>query len=252
MEELKTIIVDDEEDSRIVLANLLNKFCKEIKIIGEADNVDCAYRLVEELKPDLIFLDIQMPTFSGFDLLKKFTTLPFEVIFVTSYDKYAINAIRFSALDYLLKPVEVNDLQNAVCKAAKKREKEQQTHLQVNNLLNMMELNGIEHEVAVHQNESVYLIKVSSIVYIEGEGRYCNIFSDVSGKHTLTKTLKEFEDFLAGNDSFIRVNKSYIINRRFIKRYSKQPPYEIELKGGKSVEISRRKRQEVIDRLKSL
>src|SRR5438309_1656858 len=117
---MKAIIVDDEEKSRKVLRNLLEKFCPEVNVCAEADGVERAAKFIADMKPALVFLDIQMPTGNGFDLLKKYEELPFEVIFVTSYDEYAINAIKFSALDYLMKPVEVADLKNAVAKAIKK------------------------------------------------------------------------------------------------------------------------------------
>src|SRR4051812_47628005 len=116
---ITALLVDDEESSRIVLRNLLSDFFPEITIAGEASNVEDAYVIAREKQPELVFLDIQMPRSSGFTLLKKFQEVPFEVIFVTSYDKYAINAIRFSALDYLLKPVEVADLKNAIARVKK-------------------------------------------------------------------------------------------------------------------------------------
>src|ERR1044071_2325981 len=110
MEKIKTILVDDEQDSREVLTELLLDASNEIEVIGEASNVDEAFKLINEKDPQLVFLDIQMPRANGFALLKKFEQVPFEVIFVTSFDQYAINAIKFSALDYLLKPVEPDDL----------------------------------------------------------------------------------------------------------------------------------------------
>jgi two-component system LytT family response regulator len=252
MQEIKAVIVDDEDDSRMVLRSLLSKFCKNVLIVGEADNPDAAYLTVQATKPDLVFLDIQMPLSSGFDLLKRFQAIPFEVIFVTSYDKYAINAIKFSALDYLLKPVEVTDLKVAVERATAKRYKEQQANLQVSNLMNLLKSAADDKEIAVHYNESVHLVKIASIILIEADGRYCNLHTESSGKHTMAKTLKEFELLLAGNESFVRINKSCLINKRFITRYSKQAPFEIELAGGKLIEISRRKRQEVIQLLNLL
>src|SRR5438128_556965 len=111
---IRTIVVDDESHSREVLRDLLESFFPEIELVGEAENVEGAYKLINEVEPQLVFLDIQMSRQSGFNLLKKFSEVPFEVIFVTSFDRYAINAIKFSALDYLLKPVEVKDLGEAI------------------------------------------------------------------------------------------------------------------------------------------
>jgi two-component system LytT family response regulator len=133
--EIRTIIIDDESKSRLVLRTLLNRTCPQITILGEAADAEEAFELIKRLKPELIFLDIQMPRADGFSLLKRFDPVPFEIIFVTSFDQYAISAIKFSALDYLLKPVEVTDLLEAVKKARERIASQQDNKTQIVNLL---------------------------------------------------------------------------------------------------------------------
>jgi two-component system LytT family response regulator len=246
---MKAIIVDDEEKSRRVLRNLLEKFCPEVHVCAEADGIEKAAHLIKDLKPALVFLDIQMPTGNGFDLLKKYESLPFEVIFVTSYDEYAVNAIKFSALDYLMKPVEVDDLKKAVSKAIKKVGTGT-TGLQVINLLNNASEDEIEKSVAVHVNEKVMFIKLGTILRIEADNRYAHLHCRDGGTYTVTKTLKEFEEFLVNNKSFVRINKNYMINLNSVKNYSKGEPCIIETEDGKTFEVSRRKKQEILEVLK--
>jgi two-component system LytT family response regulator len=246
---MKTIIVDDEEKSRRVLRNLLEKFCPEVQVCAEAEGVEIAAQLVKDIKPGLVFLDIQMPTGSGFDLLRKYNELPFEVIFVTSYDEYAINAIKFSALDYLMKPVEVDDLKRAVAKAMKKSSGSS-TGLQVINLLNNTSEDHVEKSVAVHVNEKVMFVKINTIVRIEADNRYAHLHTRDGNKYTVTKTLKEFEEFLANNKAFVRINKNYMLNLNSVKNYSKGEPCIIETEDGMTFEVSRRKKQEILEVLK--
>ncbi|HEY1040448.1 MAG TPA: LytTR family DNA-binding domain-containing protein [Bacteroidia bacterium] len=249
-EVIKAIIVDDEEKARQVLRNLLQQFCPSVDIIGETDNVNAAYEQIHSLKPDLVFLDVQMPNGNGFSLLERFKELFFEVIFVTGHDRYALNAIKFSALDYLLKPIEVAELVDAVGKATKKKRNHVEMSIQVNNLLNMTNHSAIEKRIVVHRNEKVILLKLSTIAYIEAEDRYCHITTDQSEKYTVTKTLKEFEELLAANDNFIRVNKNYMLNMNFIKEYTKGEPCFVSMENGTIVELSRRKKQEFLTRFK--
>lgn len=250
MEKIRAILVDDEEKSRKGLRNLLNKFCEQVELCGEAEDVEEAYDLILDKKPELIFLDIQMPNGNGFSLLKKFERLTFDVIFVTSFDEYAINAIKFSALDYLLKPVEVKDLVEAVKKAVAKKANKVNSQVEILNLLNIAEANAIEKNIVVHQKDKVILLKVNTISCIEADDRYCHITTGTGERHIVTKTLKEFEEFFIDNPIFIRINKNFMVNVNFIKDYSKGEPCIIEMKNGKNFEVSRRKKQEVLERLK--
>jgi two-component system LytT family response regulator len=243
---INTIIVDDEKNSREVLRTLLEKFCPDVIIIGEASNVAEAYDLISISKPDLIFLDIQMPWNNGFSLLKKFNPIPFSVIFVTSYDHYAITAIKFSAIDYLLKPVEITDLKSAVTKAISK--KKEVDHYVVH-LLNNIDEQAIDKKIPVHVQGSVRFINTCSITHIEADGAYSTIFCN-GEKLLSSKSLKEFEEFLKPNLHFIRINKSIIVNIQFLKGYTKGDPFIITLMTGDVFESSRRRKLDVLERLK--
>lgn len=248
---LNVILVDDEERSLKLLRTLLEKFCPEVNIVAMADGIDSSEKLIREHQPDLVFLDIQMPEGTAFDLLRRFgEKLPFQIVFVTSYSHYALTAIKFSALDYLLKPVEVADLQRAVERALENVQAAGDSGKQIINLLQNLESDAIEKSITVHENEQVVFVRMSSVTYIEAADRYSYLFTDTGEKHLLTKTLKEFEEFLADNEAFIRISKTIILNLNFVKEYSKGEPCFVSLKTGQAFEIPRRKKQEVLAKLK--
>lgn len=251
MTKIKAIIVDDEKNSRDVLKSLLDSWEDELDITLEASNVEEAYHLINTHHPELIFLDIQMPKANGFSLLKRFEELPFEIIFVTSYDKYAINAIKFSALDYLLKPVEIEDLNQAVKKALLTIKKKNTSQLQVINLINSINEEQKERKIAVHSGEKVKLIHCSQIAYIEGDRRYCQLYTVEGERFTLAKYLKDFEEYFGDNSDLVRISKSHIINTAHIKEYSKGEPFIIVLTTGATFETSRRKKADILDKLKN-
>ncbi len=245
-DKITVILVDDEENSRIVLRNLLTDFFPEVTIVGEASNVDDAFDLVKSNKPQLVFLDIQMPKASGFTLLKKFEEVPFEVVFVTSFDKYAINAIKFSALDYLLKPIEVSELHETILKAKKSISNKASKGVQIINLLHSIGDTGNDKKMAIHSGTSVKLIGANEIAYIESDGNYCNITTCKDEHYTLFKYLKDFEDYFGENSDFVRTHKNSMINTKHIKEYSKGEPCVIEMCDGKMFEVARRKKVEAL------
>lgn len=247
---ITAILVDDEANVRVVLRDLLETFFTEVEVIGEAESVDAAYKLINDKKPQLVFLDIQMPKQSGFNLLKKFEELPFEVVFVTSYDQYAINAIKFSALDYLLKPVEVKDLRDTIAKAKKSIERKTKNSVQIINLLRTMDSDIRDRKIAVHVGENVKLLTEREILYIEADQRYCHITTTTNERFTTAKYMKDFEEYLGNTSELIRIHKSCMINVNHIKEYSKGEPYFIEMTNGKMFEIARRKKGEILERVK--
>ena len=249
---INALIIDDEVSSRNVLKQLLLKFCPEITICGESDNADKAYLLIQEKKPQLVFLDIHMPSGNGFTLLRKFDKIDFEVVFVTSFDHFAIEAIKFNALDYLLKPVEVNDLKAAVSKAEQRiLEKHSSAPLIVNLLANLTDENK-EKKIPLHTANSVRFVELNEILFFEADGNYTHIETQSGEKFISSKNLKEFESMLEGIKQFIRVNKSAIVNSTRIASYSKTEPYLLSISSDKEFEISRRKRIEVLDRLREI
>ena len=247
---LTTVIIDDEKNSRIVLKNLLNELYPEIQILGEAADSKEGYKVILETKPQLVFLDIQMPGGNGFTLLKKWNDIPFEVIFVTSYDQYAISAIKFSALDYLLKPIEIPDLQKAIEKAIKSIASKEEKQIQIINLLNNVNKDNKARKIMVHDKDRVKLLTVDKIGYIESDDSYCHITMTHGEKYTTSKFLKDFEEFFLGNNDFIRIHKRVMININFIHDYSKGEPCVLSMEDNKTFEVARRKKQEVLERLK--
>ena len=247
---LTALIVDDEADSRSVLKKLLKKFCPQIILLGEADNVDTAYEIIIDKKPHVVFLDIQMPRSSGFSLLKKFSEIPFEIIFVTSYNKYAIEAIKFSALDYLLKPVEVEDLHKAVKRIETTVGKKQMNQHQIVNVITHTENKEVEKKIAVHHNDIVKLLPLGEITHMEADRNYTFIHTLKGDKYTSSKNLGEFEEMLEDYRQFLRIGKNCIANLNHISNYSKGEPCILTIIGSHMFEISRRKKQEVLDRMK--
>ncbi|MDP1814119.1 MAG: response regulator [Leadbetterella sp.] len=246
---IRVLIVDDETNSREVLSNLLLKHTIDIEIIGEASNVDEAYEMCCKLLPDLIFLDIQMPRSNGFNLLKKFKEIAFEVIFVTSFDHFAITAIKFNALDYLLKPVEIIELTSAVEKAKVNIRRKNNQNLQYINLLYDLENDIQEKKFAIHTGEKVRMINSSEVIFIEGDGRYSIIYMVSNELLTTPKNLKEFEDFFGSKSKFIRISKSILINSTHIKEYQKGDPFIIKMVNDKIFEASRRRKTDVLEKL---
>jgi len=245
---IKALLVDDEADNRELLRNMLCDF-PVIEVTGEASNVEQAYALVCATAPQLVFLDIQMPSANGFNLLKKFDTVPFEVVFVTSYDEYAINAIRFNALDYLLKPLDFGSLEQAIERVRKRLDRQTGNRTQIVNLLYNLDDANQERRMTVHTGENVTILHAGEILHVEAEGRYCHIHTHNGEKHTTARNLKEFEDYFGARSPFIRISRSVIINVSYIKSYSKGEPFIIEMRNGLSFEIPRRKKAEILEKL---
>lgn len=247
--QLKVLLVDDEADSRSVLSTLLKKFCPGVHICGEASNIDSAYELIIRHKPQAVFLDIHMPGGNGFTLLKKFTEIPFDVVFLTSYDQYAIEAIRFSALDYLLKPVEIDQLKAAVATLEHSAGKKQAYSRQVVNVIAHMESKGLEKKIVLHHNDIVVFVPLDDICHLSGERNYTVIQTRKGEKYTSSKNLGVYEEMLGNYPQFFRISKNCLVNLNHAGSYSKGDPCLLFV-GNDSFEISRRKKQELIEKLR--
>jgi two-component system LytT family response regulator len=248
---IQTIIVDDESNNRQALKHLLELHCPSVELIGEADGVNTARELIQLRNPNLIFLDIQMPTGNGFQLLEQLKTISFDIIFVTSYDQYAITAIKFSALDYLLKPIDATELKEAVDKADRKLKARTESQLSYDNLLNTLKPGVTDKKMVIHENANAVLVSMSQVVCIEADSNYSFLRLSDGKTHHTAKTLKELEAFIQDLPGFIRINRSVIINVAYCSHYQKGEPYVAVLKNGLRFEISRRKRPEVLEELKS-
>ena len=243
---LKSIVIDDEQPSREALSTYIKDFCTDVEIIAECDSVKTAYQAILQHRPQLVFLDIEMPNGNGFDLLHLFKTPPFKVVFVTAYSDYAIRAFRFAAADYLLKPVKVDELVDAVNKVRQELEREQSNK----NIQVLMESlashNGEVHQLVIPDGKGYSVIKVSEIIMCEAEG-YCTHFY-LTGKRKITssKSLKHFEDIFNGHQ-FIRVHRSHLINLSKINGYTKQA--EIRLDENLSCPLGNNYRQQFLEKI---
>jgi two-component system LytT family response regulator len=243
---IKSIIVDDEKHGRENLAGLLNEYCHEIELVGEAPSVKEAIVLINRLKPDLIFLDIEMPGRNGFDLLEHFQQFDFEVIFVTAYDSYAIKAIRFSAADYILKPINYKELQNAIKKVGNiLRSKNENSRLR--NLLN-----NIQHpqnaKIGLPTFDKVEFIAVKDIIYCKSEGSYTHFYLH-ERQILVSKNIGEFEDILSEH-SFLRVHKTYLVNMIHVAAFLKIDGGTLQMSSGVKIPISRRRKENVLFELR--
>lgn len=247
---ITVLLIDDERDSRQVLAHYLSAY-RNLQIIGEATDTVDAYEKITLLKPDLIFLDIQMPMGDGFSLLKKFDKINFAVIFVTSFDEYAINAIKFNALDYLLKPVVASDLSFSVNKAVSHIVEKRNLDERIQNLLLGINSEKKGKMIPIHVNDKVKLIDTENILYIEASGRYSIITLFDGTTHVLVKNLKDLELELEKFKNFIRISKSHLLNAYGIRDYSKGFNCFITMINLKTFEVSRRKKTEVLSQLKT-
>ena len=239
---LKTILVDDEAKARENLKSLLTKYCAlDIDVVCESESVEQTYLDILHYKPQLLFLDIEMGMSTGFDLLNKFTSYPFKVIFVTALDKHARQAIKFSALDYLLKPVDVEDLLEAVEKAKRTItgvENESPFHTLSRHIKNLRQK---PNRIAIPIQNGYRLVQVDDIIYCHAEKEYTFI-NQINGEIICSSlNLGEFEEILQDFD-FFRVHHSYIINRQYIQNYIRGEGGEIVIDQNQRIPVSRRKK----------
>lgn len=242
---LRAVIVEDEKKSQDTLMAMLNRYCQQVNVIGIADSVENGLDLIPRVNPDLIFLDIQMPDGSGFKLLELLGDHSFQVIFVTAFDQYAIKAIRYSALDYLLKPIIPDDLIKAVEKAEMKKKT-----LQVNEnirvlLENIRSVQEKPNKIVLSTAEQMHIIDINTIIRCESDNYYTRFFFTNGKSLLISRTLKENEELLREHD-FMRPHKSHLVNLKYIRSFIRQEGGQIVMTDGSIIPVSRRKREQVI------
>lgn len=240
MNQIKAILVDDEESARDVLENLLRRFCPEVDLLKKCNNVEQAVEAIKVYQPDLVFLDIEMPNYRGYELLNFFTEINFEIIFVTAYDRYAIKAFEVSAVDYLLKPIEIDRLKESVGRVSTKLDTILNQE-KINHLREALKSDSLQ-SILVTKNGNQYVVGIKDIIAIEAQESYSCIHT-LSGNYLMSKNLKHFERMLEEEKSFIRVHKSWIINTHFILHYSKSE-LTIRLKTDIVAKLSKYKKSE--------
>ena len=241
---ITAIIIDDETKGRLALREKLSTYCPQINLLAEATNGREALTMIQQHAPQLIFLDIEMPRMNGFEMLNEVVDKNFHIVFTTAYDQYAIKAIKYAAFDYLLKPIDIEELKTAVDKieAAENNQTNKQVELLQQNMQNpKKQLN----KLAIPTLEGLLFYDINDIVHLEANSNYTNIYMTNKVKVTASKTLKDFEELLP-ESIFFRTHHSHLINLKFIKRYIKGDGGQIELQNGDYVEISRRKKEEFL------
>jgi two-component system, LytTR family, response regulator len=246
---LRGIIIDDELKGRIALRQKLQDYCPEIQFAGEAANGEEGLLLIEKEKPDVVFLDIEMPRMNGFEMLHQVKNKNFHLIFTTAYDQYAIKAIKYAAFDYLLKPVDIEELRSVM-----KRILEQTSHTNTPQKLTILEENfhpgnGLS-KIAIPSLDGLLFFNITDIIHLEAQSNYTAIYFINHPKLTASRTLKEFEEILPSG-IFFRTHHSHIINLNYIKRYIKGDGGQIEMQNGNFVDVARRKKDDFLKIIRS-
>lgn len=241
---MRIVIIDDEDHVRDSLTKLLGKYCKDTVVAGTAFSVDSGIATIKEHHPDLILLDIQMNDGTGFDLLKQFPSPEFRVIFVTAFDQYAVQAFRFSAVDYILKPVNPDHLVSAVDRARQMIREHYQLQLMTLEE-NLKAARRQDKKIIIKTSDQIHLLELRNMVSLESDSCYTTVSVADGSRIIVSKTLKEYEDMLSGC-GFYRVHKSHLINLSHIKRFDKQDGGYIVLTSDQRIPVASRKREEML------
>ncbi len=239
---LRSIIVDDEGKSRRALRRMIESYCPGLEVLGEAHDAYSGIELIKEQDPDLVFLDIEMPLLNGFKLLEILGDFTFDVIFTTAYEQYALKAFKVSAVDYLLKPIDIDELVGSVEKVAEKRARNlrQKDSTPKDSTSNV--------DLVLPSTSGILFINKVEIMHIEAEGRYAKLVLQDGETQVTTKSLKSLEEMLS-TSSFYRCHKSYVVNLKKIVSLKKGRPLYLVLENGTELEVGRNKREELLDLL---
>lgn len=242
MEKIKTFIIDDEKNARETLKILFKKYFPEVDIIGEADSIKTGIELLNNKSADLVFLDIEFPTGTGFDILAGINKIDFDIIFVTAFDQYAIDAFRFSAVDYILKPVKINIFKEAINKFKQKRkykDKDQKFRILIDNFNNNI------HRIVLPTRKGFIVVKIKDIIRCEGDRNYTNFFFVNNKPMLVSRTIKEFEELLT-NHNFFRIHQSHLVNINHITEYIRGKGGEIKMSDNSELPVSKYRKKDFL------
>ena len=241
---MKAVIIDDEKDSREILAGYLARYCPDVKVCGFGESVATGLDAIKKHDPDIVFLDIEMPYGNGFDLLDQAGDFTFETVFVTAFGNYAIQALNQSASYYLLKPIDIDELVKAVEKIKAERKQADYSHHAKVLLDNIR--SGAPQKIMLPTMEGFEIVTIHSIQYCEAVDNFTKFYLDNGGTLLICRTLKYFEEVLKDH-RFLRIHRSYLINPDFVIRYSKGKGGYVTMKNDQQLEISANKKQEFLD-----
>ncbi|MBL4649167.1 MAG: response regulator transcription factor [Aureispira sp.] len=247
MKKIRSIIIEDEPKPKAMLKALLSKYCPEIELVGTASNVQEGVSIIKKLLPELIFLDIEMPGEKGINLFQYFEDIDFEVIFTTAYDKYAINALKLSALDYLLKPINLKELRLAIAQFEKKQKQNQRYKL----LEQQFSFSASKKRLVLPSKDNFTFLNMDDIMYCLLESSYTTFVTKESKKYLIAKPIKEYTDLLE-NFGFLRVHRSAIVNPSYIKKMTRTRPSSIIMNDGTTISVARNRRNFLIEELTKL
>lgn len=243
---IEAILIDDEPSNNLVLASMLKEYFPGISIIGVAENCRDAVKMIKETTPHLVFLDIEMPYGNAFDLLDQCRPWQFEVIFVTAFDEYALKALRYNALDYLLKPVDIEELKNAVSRVFERIRKKKDQTAQIEFLLNSFQQQHTALEkIALPVKDSLIFVNIADIIRCEARAGYTIFYIKEKGKLVSTRNIREFEELLP-DDIFIRIHNSHLVSLNYIVSYSKGRGGVVEMSDGSRLEVAIRRKDDLL------
>jgi two-component system LytT family response regulator len=239
---LKTIVIDDEHDAVDFITSIIGEYCPGLEVVGKAHDVTDGAQRINILKPDLVFLDVEMPHGTGFDLLAEFPDKDFDVIFITAFNHYAIKAIKFSAVDYILKPININEFIEAVHKVIQKRS--DGSSKSADNLKVLLEnlKSGLPSRLAIPTSEGMEYINPKEIIRIEADRAYSWFYISGNRKMLVSKNLKEFQDLLSDR-YFFRPHNSHLINLKYVKKFIRREGGFIEMTDGSEIPVSRNRKE---------
>lgn len=247
---IKALIIDDEPSAVNTLQLMLNRYVPEIDELKSVSDPQEGLNLLKDFKPDILFLDIQMPVLNGFEILQKSQPIHYDIIFTTAHDQYAIQAIKFSALDYLLKPIDSEELRNAFDKFLARRVVAMGNQALYQNLIhNISVTDKKDFRLAVPTSDGTFFYYPEEIVRLEGESNYTKLFFKDKKPLLVSKTLKDYEDILTEH-GFIRIHKSHLVNKKHVVNYNTEG--QLVMVDQSKVEISRRRKDEVMEALKGI
>ena len=246
---MTAIIVDDEKHCREVLEHLLTKYCSDVKLLANCTGGAEALEVLQHHTPDILFLDIEMPGMNGFELLEQSPNSNYEIIFTTAYNEYAIKAIKHSALDYLLKPIDKDELKLAVQRA--KEHKSIQPSDRINDLLEKLQIKKPAKRFAAATLEGLIMVNADDILYCESDSAYCKLVFLDGKSMLLSRTLKDVEEALI-RENFCRIHHSYLINLDYVQKYIKGEGGEVVMSNGASLPVSRTRKQDFLRLLEKI